>query len=87
MATFNAHCATDHPRACGANIGALVAALAWFGSSPRVRGKLVGYLSFLLNERIIPARAGQTCEVIGLRLDYTDHPRACGANTSPMPGV
>ena len=51
---------TDHPRACGANDGSQSRIGTTPGSSPRVRGKLIGHLSFLLDKRIIPARAGPT---------------------------
>ncbi len=50
----------DHPRACGANERQAEHMGVKVGSSPRVRGKLISHLSFLLNKRIIPARAGQT---------------------------
>ena len=51
---------SDHPRACGANAEFSALLSTADGSSPRVRGKLISHLSFLLNKRIIPARAGQT---------------------------
>ena len=50
----------DHPRACGANLTALIALLTSDGSSPRVRGKPVGRGEYDAIARIIPARAGQT---------------------------
>ena len=36
-------------------------------------------------ERIIPARAGQTGKMALYSAMQTDHPRACGANKSVMP--
>ena len=52
------------------------------GSSPRVRGKQA--LKFIqeANQRIIPARAGQTGLLGAAGLGGADHPRACGANAS-----
>ena len=70
----------DHPRECGANIGAVVAALTYFGSSPRVRGKLGVPFDSDPEDRIIPASAGQTSENTGDRQNRADHPRECGAN-------
>ena len=50
----------DHPRACGAN-SASDWVEAWrTGSSPRMRGKLVGVVVFPCPKWIIPAHAGQT---------------------------
>ena len=57
----------------------------WAGSSPRMRGKLVGHLSFLLDERIIPAHAGQTTCSEPTNGRRPDHPRACGANCGTLP--
>ena len=55
-------------------------ACAVTGSSPRVRGKLVGLPVEDEHGRIIPARAGQTSPTTTSRPPTTDHPRACGAN-------
>ena len=45
-----------------------------------MRGKLISHLRFLLDERIIPAHAGQTALVLYSVTRSADHPRACGAN-------
>ena len=50
-----------------------------------MRGKLVGHLSFLLDERIIPAHAGQTTCSEPTNGRRPDHPRACGANCGTLP--
>ena len=73
---------SDHPRACGANMGGNPEAEAQFGSSPRVRGKprVLGCDPFLI--RIIPARAGQTKILEFVYSGSPDHPRACGANNA-----
>ena len=52
--------ATDHPRACGANLMYSLALTPAVGSSPRVRGKPRLSLVHSRQQRIIPARAGQT---------------------------
>ena len=71
---------SDHPRACGANIGGRVPGDVPAGSSPRVRGKQSGRWRPASRRRIIPARAGQTITDVKTNLGRTDHPRACGAN-------
>ena len=73
-------CASDHPRACGANDIHAVIKAAEDGSSPRVRGKLRHTTEHHRRQRIIPARAGQTTGDIDLGDNRSDHPRACGAN-------
>ena len=72
----------DHPRSCGANL-----MTAWTygvanGSSPLVRGQRVDLVLDLALGRIIPARAGPTCDIDTYALDAEDHPRSCGANCS-----
>ena len=75
----------DHPRACGANLGATMAEIMPYGSSPRVRGKPLVSDRCPPACRIIPARAGQTPATIPRRVPHPDHPRACGANSvSPL---
>ena len=53
-------CRTDHPRACGANSRDTTGVGCASGSSPRVRGKLGVTSPTTAQNRIIPARAGQT---------------------------
>ena len=48
------------------------------GSSPRMRGALVGHALRLRKPRIIPADAGSTCRSNARRIDWKDHPRGCG---------
>ena len=72
--------ATDHPRACGANTPRTLSASHSNGSSPRVRGKLLGRVAGAVQYRIIPARAGQTEVRYDADRASSDHPRACGAN-------
>ena len=73
---------SDHPRACGANISLITGMSIRNGSSPRVRGKLQRVVEYVGDGRIIPARAGQTSKVSARHSARSDHPRACGANTS-----
>ena len=70
----------DHPRACGANLNLPPYIDERYGSSPRVRGKLVRLLALRRSPRIIPARAGQTIISWLVATGSADHPRACGAN-------
>ena len=74
--------ASDHPRACGANPEHVSFTQFTVGSSPRMRGKPVGEPFPCVAVRIIPAHAGQTCDLLTGSCRHTDHPRACGANTS-----
>ena len=70
----------DHPRACGANMLPPAYRPRLSGSSPRVRGKLLGRVLDDSAYRIIPARAGQTPSRRMMVSAVSDHPRACGAN-------
>ena len=72
---------TDHPRACGANQGQRHPSRRLPGSSPRMRGKLLGQLANRIHRRIIPAHAGQTRRCVVTQDFSADHPRACGANS------
>ena len=71
---------TDHPRACGANNLSIWTPWPATGSSPRVRGKQRDVGQVAANQRIIPARAGQTLVQKSMTSCNADHPRACGAN-------
>ena len=70
----------DHPRACGANVSAVVPVGATIGSSPRMRGKQQRGGDIRAARRIIPAHAGQTRPAPNASTPPPDHPRACGAN-------
>ena len=76
---------SDHPRACGANSISRWVWVITFGSSPRMRGKLLGEFAHRIQRRIIPAHAGQTSRRTRLLRLVSDHPRACGANTTTKP--
>ena len=71
----------DHPRACGANSCMSLKNVSFFGSSPRMRGKLAIGLACVGRIWIIPAHAGQTVTSGNFGNVNKDHPRACGANS------
>ncbi len=80
------NCATDHPRACGANQNQRVRSLVCSGSSPRMRGKRARRRVRRGRGRIIPAHAGQTRRYCVWSCADPDHPRACGANAGEHVG-
>ena len=69
-----------HPRACGENGGHWPGPSRHVGSSPRVRGKPLGFQPLEQRARLIPARAGKTFLIPRLFLEPWAHPRACGEN-------
>ena len=69
-----------HPRACGENDILEDCADLLDGSSPRVRGKLVGDLVEPDAQGLIPARAGKTTPPTREPRPPRAHPRACGEN-------
>ncbi len=72
----------DHPRACGANRFGIGALIGVSGSSPRMRGKHGRNPWCSFRVRIIPAHAGQTLRASSGSPQWSDHPRACGANSA-----
>ena len=75
---------SDHPRLCGANSTKGSPLTSVSGSSPLVRGKLLGTLAECEVGGIIPACAGQTPCSGKCRTRSSDHPRLCGANAVLM---
>ena len=69
-----------HPRACGENAGLPTESPAFFGSSPRVRGKQAPGQHLNSGGGLIPARAGKTRHLHRGRDRDRAHPRACGEN-------
>ncbi len=55
------------------------------GASPRVRGRRVMRTPLPPRRRSIPARAGPTPRSPSEGSSWTEHPRACGADTLPLP--
>ena len=70
----------DHPRACGAHGGLSDSVSQLKGSSPRMRGSLLGKLFRFFQAGIIPAHAGLTQSGRPRSQVPWDHPRACGAH-------
>ena len=70
----------DHPRSCGANRFVRASFFIIRGSSPLVRGQLIGRAHLRHGLRIIPARAGPTDRSECISTMRSDHPRSCGAN-------
>ena len=68
----------DHPRACGELIIPVIEGMVDNGSSPRMRGTLVGDCDGIASIRIIPAHAGNSEQSEVRRTSTPDHPRACG---------
>ena len=77
-AGWNTGISTVHPRACGEHTSTNSAGGLSIGSSPRLRGTHVRRNGCLGQRRFIPAPAGNTCEIIARRGDFSVHPRACG---------
>ena len=74
----------DHPRACGENGLASFFDAPPIGSPPRMRGKQTDTQQGRERRRITPAHAGKTSRTTSCGARPTDHPRACGENTSEM---
>ena len=70
--------AWDHPRVCGEHRTAVAERVENQGSSPRMRGTLVGDRLANVDPGIIPAYAGNTRRSCPARSPTRDHPRVCG---------
>ena len=71
-----------HPRVCGENDSEELAEDREWGSSPRVRGKLLVGYSITQQHRLIPACAGKTPRRLLHHPAAPAHPRVCGENPS-----
>ena len=67
---------------CGENKGVAVLGKGMKGSSPRVRGKLIGCAGVRVDDGLIPACAGKTVNIPHCICEEPAHPRACGENAS-----
>ena len=67
-----------HPRGCGERSISDRAAVAWAGSSPRVRGTRPEAYRGAGNRRFIPAGAGNAAPPTALSMSAAVHPRGCG---------
>ena len=72
----------DHPRGCGEKWPPWPWGPRWWGSSPRVRGKVTRAGGEAAGVRIIPAGAGKRESMEILPSNYQDHPRGCGEKAS-----
>ena len=89
--SWSPHCFSqsswDHPRVCGEKPSGDLRPSGVRGSSPRVRGKVVGNGLVKGLERIIPACAGKrACAPAGAPCGR-DHPRVCGEKGSAASSI
>ena len=75
----------DHPRGCGEHQCFRCIRFRLSGSSPRMRGALVGCELAVGGWGIIPADAGSTYEVRIVEEIEGDHPRGCGEHNMIRP--
>ena len=69
---------TVHPRVCGEHICSFIRHTCSDGSSPRMRGTPAAFSDRRVNERFIPAYAGNTPRQLPDSEQYSVHPRVCG---------
>ena len=70
---------------CGENSSVAPVYVSMTGSSPRVRGKLIGCAGVRVDDGLIPACAGKTVNIPHCICEEPAHPRACGENFIPRP--
>ena len=75
----------DHPRGCGEHLSILLLWLFCNGSSPRMRGALIGAYELTQPVGIIPADAGSTDKLGRPIIKPGDHPRGCGEHLLEYP--
>ena len=68
----------DHPRICGEHHGQTNKVMTIVGSSPHMRGTLIGGDGLKTGRGIIPAYAGNTLVFQWMMYASRDHPRICG---------
>ena len=69
-----------HPHMCEENTYQIPVWICGPGSSPRVRGKLIGCAGVRVDDGLIPACAGKTVNIPHCICEEPAHPRACGEN-------
>ena len=67
-----------HPRACGEQAIILRPGAKNAGSSPRLRGTVTITSLDLIEQRFIPALAGNSVAIVDIDISNAVHPRACG---------
>ncbi len=85
LPSLNISYAAVHPRVCGEHQFEYRDILAFYGSSPRVRGTHPRHSGRCSRSRFIPACAGNTIGRCRARAFSTVHPRVCGEHTEPSP--
>ena len=78
------HPSAAHPRAGGENLATADSPSPCPGSSPRGRGKPVHVHVERISDRLIPARAGKTGQVVCPAARSRAHPRAGGENADKV---
>ena len=71
-------CRGDHPRVCGEKEIAAGRDVAYWGSPPRMRGKVDEFISHGRDSGITPAYAGKSPLPLCRHGSPWDHPRVCG---------
>ena len=77
-AVFHNQNRQDHPRMCGEKPCQAVGRCRVGGSPPHVRGKETEFATVDLAERITPACAGKSSDMLPHTAPPPDHPRMCG---------
>ena len=75
---------SDHPHACGENLFLRSSGKSANGPSPRVWGELQNLQKISRFIRTIPTRVGRTSNCATARCPPSDHPHACGENTTAL---
>ena len=68
----------DHPRVCGEKVTVSLISLPYWGSPPRMRGKVKEFACKDGSPRITPAYAGKRALKSAVIRSPKDHPRVCG---------
>ena len=76
-----------HPRVCGEQFARHIVNELTGGSSPRVRGTVLLYISKNHTDRFIPACAGNRYVTYAGDNLGTVHPRVCGEQSLPLPSL
>ncbi|SEK29616.1 hypothetical protein SAMN05444515_101343 [Ectothiorhodospira marina] len=76
-----------HPRACGERFRWMICIGLSSGSSPRLRGTALPYFFDEVMARVIPAPAGNGCQIVMPSPPQAGHPRACGERCGCLCGA
>ncbi len=75
---FNFFQISDHPHGCGEKFMITNSGSFFFGSSPRMWGKVFDNFEIRVKIRIIPTDVGKRFHIASTRVCNTDHPHGCG---------